>query len=118
VLLMPEFWSFIPLELKYLEAYPGGNRLCTSGNTKDRPILQELEMKGIFLSKEYSHLRPQQCFSPGYCVPRFFAKKRDLYKSKFSYQVPLEVSKKKGDIHLLLFHFHAISMKGNYCFRL
>ena len=51
----------MPLELKYLEAYPDENRLCTTGSTKDGPFLQELEMKGIFLSKQ---LGPQQCFSP------------------------------------------------------
>lgn len=74
----------MPLGLKYLEAYPDGNRSCTSGNRKDGPFLQEMEMEGILLvQKEYSHLGPQQCFSPGLCAPRFFAKKRDLHEYKF-----------------------------------
>lgn len=107
----------VPLELKYLEAYSDGNRLCTSGNTKDRPFLQELEMKAIFLPKECSYSGPQQCFSPGWCAPCFFAN-GDLCKCKFSYQIPPEFSKKKGELHLVLCHFHIISKRGNYCFRL
>lgn len=52
------------LEIKYLEAHPNGNSLCTRGNTKDSNFLQELEMKAIFLSRVLSFGAPTM-FSPG-----------------------------------------------------
>lgn len=44
----------VMLQLKYLETYPDGSRLCTGVDTEDGPVFtenEELEMKGIFLSR-------------------------------------------------------------------
>lgn len=107
------------LELKYLEAYPDGNRLCTSGEAKDGPFLQELETKGIFLSKQSTLAWGRSNVSVLDSVHRaIFTKKRSLYKYKFTYQILPEFREKKEELHLLLCHFCAVSRRANSGFRL
>lgn len=64
-------------------------------------------MKGLFLSRVLSLGAPAMFQSWIVCIMIFFAQEIDLYI--FSYQILPEFSKKKGKLHLLLCHFHAVS---------